>query len=302
MGTSWSLRFVARSGFDAGLLSQRCQEALDRVIGQMSNWLAGSDLDRFNCAKPGSWHSVEPDFFRVIRTGLEIAELSGGAFDPTSGPLVDLWGFGPVAARFAPPSPAEMIEALARVGWWQIEIDRPARRVFQPGGAAFDLSGIAKGYAVDLLADTAAEMGVTHVLAEIGGELSGRGVQPDGQPWWIEVELPPGAALPPTRIALHEFAVATSGDYRRYFDHEGRRYAHSVDPRTGLCVDNGVASVTVLHQSCMVADALATALHVLGVEDGMTFASKHDHAALFTVRDGTYFDEIMSPALAAMLD
>jgi thiamine biosynthesis lipoprotein len=303
MGTCWSLRFVARSGFDTGLLAQRCQDALDRVVNQMSNWLAGSDLDRFNRARPGSWHSVAPDFFRVIRAGLEIAESSGGAFDPTSGPLVDLWGFGPAPARREPPSPAEIADAMLRAGWQQIVLDRAARRIFQPGGVAFDLSGIAKGYAVDLLADTAAALGVTHVLAEIGGELVGRGVRPDGQPWWVEVELPPGAVLPPTRIALHALAVATSGDYRRFFDHDGRRYAHSIDPRTGRCVDNGVASVTVLHQSCMVADALATALHVLGPEEGMAFATDQGHAALFTLRtaaDG--YDERLSPALAAMLD
>jgi thiamine biosynthesis lipoprotein len=302
MGTRWSLRFVARPGFDALLLAQRCQEALDRVVGQMSNWLAGSDLDRFNRARPGSWYSVEPDFFRVIRTGLEIAEASEGAFDPTSGPLVDLWGFGPAPARLEPPSPVEIADAMLRVGWQQIALDRPARRIFQPGGAAFDLSGIAKGYAVDLLADTAAALGVTHVLAEIGGELVGRGVQPDGQPWWVEVELPSGAALPPTRIALHELAVATSGDYRRFFYHGGRRYAHSIDPRTGHCVDNGVASVTVVHRSCLVADALATALTVLGPEAGMAFASTHGHAALFTLRTAEGYEERLSPALSVMLD
>jgi len=301
MGTSWSLRFVARPGFDAGLLARRCQQALDRVVDQMSNWLTGSDLDRFNRAAPASWHSVQPDVFRVVRTAIEIAEASGGAFDPTVGPLVNLWGFGPAPARLVPPSPAGIAEAMARVGWRRIEIDRAARRVFQPGGTAFDLSGIAKGYAVDLLADLAAEQGLMHVLAEIGGELVGRGVQPDGQPWWVEVELPPGAALPPTRIALHEFAVATSGDYRRFFDHGGRRYAHSIDPRTGQCVDNGVASVTVLHQSCMVADTLATALHVLGPDEGLAFATTHDHAALFILRDSAGFHEVVSPVLAAML-
>ena len=302
MGTNWSLRFVAHPRFVADDLRRRAQAALDNLVAQMSNWQAGTALDRFNRGRPGSWHSVDADFFRVVRAGVEIAEASGGAFDPSVGPLVDLWGFGPAPARLEPPLPEEIASARHLVGWRHIGLDRAARRLLQPGGMRLDLSGIAKGYGVDVLADLAVGSGLNHVLAEIGGELVGRGVQPDGQPWWVDVEHPPGAALPVMRVALHEMAVATSGDYRRFFDHHDRRYAHSIDPRTGLCIDNGVASVTVLHQSCMVADALATALQILGPDEGMALAEKHGHAALFILRHDGGYEELLSPALATMLD
>lgn len=302
MGTSWSVRFVAHPRFAVAELKQHAQAALDRIVAQMSNWQAGTALDRFNRSRPGTWHNVDLEFFRVVRAGVDMAEASGGAFDPSAGTLVDLWGFGPAPARLEPPSPEEIAKAQHLVGWRRIGLDKAARRLLQPGGIKLDLSGIAKGYGVDVLADLAVASGLRHVLVEIGGELVGRGVQPDGQPWWVDIEQPPDALLQTTRIALHEMAVATSGDYRRFFDHDGRRYAHSIDPRTGECVANGVASVTVLHQSCMMADALATALQVLGPEEGMDFATRHGHAALFILRDGNGYTERLSPALKMMLD
>ena len=302
MGTTWSLRFAAGLRFSDKALQERAQARLDGLVAQLSNWQAGTDLDRFHRTLPGRWHDTKVDLFRVVRAGVEISEASGGAFDPTAGPLVDLWGFGPAAARLQPPSPEEIAHAKRLVGWRRVVLDRTARRMLQPGGQRFDLSGIGKGYGVDALAAVAIEMGLRDVLAEIGGELVGRGLQPDGQPWWVDIETPPGTVLPVTRIALHEMAVATSGDYRRFFDHDGRRYAHTIDPRTGQCVDNGVASVTVLHPSCMIADALATALLVMGAEEGMAFAAAKGHAALFVLRGTEGFEERMSPALKAMLD
>jgi FAD:protein FMN transferase len=302
MGTTWSLRFVAGQRFSDKALQERAQARLDGLVAELSNWEVGTDLDRFHRTLPGRWHNTKVDLFRVVRAGVEIAEASGGAFDPTAGPLVDLWGFGPAPACLHPPSQDEIARALKLVGWRRVAMDRAARRLLQPGGLRFDLSGIGKGYGVDALAAIAIEMGLRDVLAEIGGELVGRGVQPDGQPWWVDIEMPPGAVLPVSRIALHEMAVATSGDYRRFFDHAGRRYAHSIDPRTGHCIDNCVASVTVLHPSCMTADALATALLVMGPEEGMAFATAKGHAALFVLRTAEGFEERMSPALMAMLE
>lgn len=297
MGTSWSARIVA----DQPLPNLRAalQALLDRVVAEMSNWEADSAVSRFNRLPAGRWQTLPPDFFTVLRRGLEIAAASGGAFDPTAGALVDLWGFGPASARLAPPDDDAVAAALTVAGFHRLEIDIHARRARQPGGVTLDLSGIAKGYAVDLLADHLRGSGHRHFLVEVGGELVGEGVTPDGQPWWVDLEAPPALAPPPARIALHGLAVATSGDYRRYFDHDGHRYTHSIDPRDGRPIANGVACVSVIHRRCIDADAWATALTVLGMDDGLRLATDLDIAARFISNEG---GETFSPALAAMLE
>lgn len=297
MGTSWSAKIVARQPLPD--MRDALQSLLDRVVAEMSNWEADSAVSHFNRLPAGRWQALPPDFFMVLRRGLEIATVSGGAFDPTSGTLVDLWGFGPAAASLVPPDDAMIAAALAAAGHHRIEIDVHARRARQPGGVALDLSGIAKGHAVDLLADHLRERGHRHFLVEVGGELVGEGVTPDGQPWWVDLEAPPIVTLPPTRVALHGLAVATSGDYRRYFDHNGRRYTHSIDPRHGRPIANGVACVSVVHRRCIDADAWATALTVLGMEDGLRLATELEIAARFISSEG---GEVFSPALAVMLE
>ena len=173
----------------------------------------------------------------------------------------------------------------------------------QIGGMKLDLSGIAKGHAVDRVSDVLTELGATHHLVEIGGELRGRGVKPDGRPWWVELQQGPGAPGPRTLVALFDLAVATSGDWVRGFEHEGRRYAHTLDGRTGRPVDNGVVSVMVLSETALRADATATALIVMGPVAGPTFAEALDIAAAFVVRgpDGAP-TETVTPAFAAMLN
>jgi thiamine biosynthesis lipoprotein len=167
-----------------------------------------------------------------------------------------------------------------------------------------EFSGIAKGYAVDRVADRLRGLGCRHFLIEIGGELRGEGIKPDGQPWWVDLEAPPDArGIAPLRVALHQIAVATSGDYRRFYEEDGRRLAHSLDPRTGAPIVNAPASVTVLHDSAMLADALATAIPVLGPEAGMTFARQKALAVrLLTRRAGGGVIEHLSPALMTMLE
>lgn len=295
MGTSWSVRIAARAPPPA--LGAAIQAVLDEVVGQMSGWEPASALARFNRAAPGSWHDLPPGFAHVLAAGVEIARVTGGAFDPAIGALVDLWGFGPAPARLAPPAPDEIARARVRSGWERLDLDASARRARQPGGLALDLSGIAKGHAVDRVAALLGARGFGHTLVEVGGELKGTGVRPDGQPWWVAVEPPPGLPVAPTRVALHGLAIATSGDYRRFFDHGGRRYAHSIDPRSGEAVANDLAAVTVLHEECMRADALATALLVMGAREGAAFADAHGLAVLLVRRDGC---EIVSPALRAL--
>ncbi|WP_119421599.1 FAD:protein FMN transferase [Desertibaculum subflavum] len=306
MGTTWSVALRRPPGAALSELRRGIEGELDRVVAEMSHWRADSALGRFNRAPAGTWHPLPDGFYTVLDYALAMAERSGGAYDPTIGRLVDLWGFGPgaAAAPGVPPADADIAPALAAAGWHRIVLCRAQRRAFQPGGVRLDLSSVAKGYAVDRVSDWLSSAGVAASLVEIGGELRGQGVKPDGLPWWVAIEAPPEAAgHVPTVAALHGLAVATSGDYRRCFVHGGRRYAHTLDPRSGRPVENALASVTVLHPSCMQADALSTLLTVLGPEPGLAYATRNDIAALLVIRelDGG-FSERLSPALAALLD
>lgn len=285
MGTSWRVLAV-RPPLDAARAIAR---RLDGLVAEMSHWAPASLLSRFNRAPAGSWHALPPDFAHVIDAALTVARESDGAFDPAIGRLVDLNGHGPPGPQ-PPPTPADLAEARATSGYARLAWDCATRRLLQPGGAVLDLSGIAKGRAVDAVARLLRDAGVAHGLVEIGGELIGWGVQPSGEPWWVDLETPPAARAAPLRLALHGLAVATSGDYVRG--------AHTIDPRTGRPAGGDLVAVSVVHAGAMLADAWASALFVLGAEQGATLAAREGLAARFLSRAG----EHLTPALAAMLD
>jgi thiamine biosynthesis lipoprotein len=302
MGTTWSVRVAAVA---AGDLRPALQAELDAVVAQMSHWEPDSLLSRYNRAPAGTWVDLPEQFFDVIDYALWAHMASGGAYDPAAGALVDLWGFGAARrydhAGFYAPDDAAIERALDQRAAARLSFDRDGRRLLQPGGVRLDLSSVAKGYAVDRLALCLAQRGFAHYLVEAGGELRGAGVKPDGQPWWVEIEGVPDSATPQAVVALHGMAIATSGDYRQYFEHGARRVSHTLDARTGRPVANGVASVTVLAPACMEADALSTVLAVLGPDDGSAFAEQHALAARFLVRRDGALEEIATPAWKALL-
>ncbi|WP_142847771.1 FAD:protein FMN transferase [Telmatospirillum sp. J64-1] len=302
MGTSWSVKLVLPQGLALPELRAGIQGELDRVVAQMSPWEQGSDLCRFNKATAGTWQTLPEEFYTVLDHALALARDTQGAYDPTVGPLVDLWGFGPLPRQDAPPSAEAVAEARTHSGWRHVTLDPATRRAFQPGGVRLDLCSIAKGFGVDLVAAYLRRSEVRNFLVEVGGELRGEGTKPDFSPWWVALERPPSADLVQTVLALYGLSVATSGDYRRYFEHGQRRYCHTIDPRTGFPILDRPASVSVLHPEAMAADALATALSVLGVGEGMAFARERNIAALFLSRWGDGFAEQMTPALAEMID
>lgn len=318
MGTTWQVRYAARDASRAAAVRTAIVSRLAGLVAEMSHWSASSLLSRFNRAAAGTWVRLPRDFDHVIARGMAIAQQTGGAFDPTIGALVNLWGFGPPATSDRYPHPSALrthslsrwqremtpnvgkgardgpIEATRSVsGHYRLACHRRDRLLRQPGGLSLDLSGIAKGHAVDAIVDLLAAQGIAHCLVEIGGELVGRGLRPDGDPWWVDLEAPPGVMLPPLRIALHGLAVATSGDYRRG--------AHTIDPRTGYPIDHGVVSCSVIHARALDADAWATALTVLGVTDGVALATRAEIAARWVVVDDGVATEHLSPALLAML-
>jgi thiamine biosynthesis lipoprotein len=304
MGTTWSARVVAPPGVDKQAVDAAIREELAAVVAVFSPWEPDSEISRFNGAPVGTWALSQP-FWSLLDQAMDIADDTSGAVDPTLGALVDLWGFGPPGPRPADsPLPAddEIEAALAVSGWRKLRLHREARAAVQAGGMTLDFSGIAKGHAVDRVSERLTAMGATSHLIEIGGELRGAGVKPDGQPWWVEIEQPPGSPAPRTLIALIDIAMATSGDYRRAFSHEGRRYSHTVDGRTGRPIDNGLASVTVVHPSAMKADAFATALGVMGPYDGPEFAEAFGLAACFVQRTPRGPIERMTPLYAGMLE
>jgi thiamine biosynthesis lipoprotein len=318
MGTTWSVNAVLPEGADERAIERGIQAELDGVVAQMSTYDDDSDLSRFNRAPAGTWQALPAGFFTVLQYALSVARDSGGAYDPTVGPLVNLWGFGPGTSSFpharapanphAAPDPAAIAKARAGVGWQKIRLDPATRRAYQPGGVYVDLSAVAKGFGVDQVARFLERSGVRAYLVEVGGELRGHGRKPDGTAWRVGIERPgaaPGAVDDPAQVdrvlPLEDKAIATSGDYRHYFESGGKFFSHHIDPRTGYPVPHRVASVSVIADDCMYADPLGTTLTVLGPDEGMAYAKRHGLAVLFILygEDGR-FEERMSPAFAAL--
>jgi len=283
MATGWTVHMALGDGVDPAPLHAAIGARLAGIVAEMSQWDPGSALSAFNAAPAGRWITLPPDFAQVMRAGLALARDTDGAFDPAIGHVVNLWGYGPPAFT-GPPAVS---------GWRRLDFDAGARRLRQPGGLALDLSGIAKGHAVDAVADLLHAAGIRHCLVEIGGELAGRGIRPDGEPWWVDLETPPDADLPPLRIALHGLSVATSGPYRRG--------PHSIDPRTGHTAPADILSVSVLHPSAMLADGWATALTALGIEKGMRTAEKMELSVRMVWTNAGRVIEYLSPPLISML-
>jgi thiamine biosynthesis lipoprotein len=290
MGTSWHVRIAHPSDAMVQTLRPTIQARLDKLVLEMSHWDPESDLGRFNRAPPGCWTTLPPHFAAVMSTAMDVADASSGVFDPTIGALVNLWGFGPPGAM-PRPSAAAIELVLAHSGWQRLTFDRSAQRIRQPGGLQLDLSGIAKGYAVDRVVQLLGEHDIRHALVEVGGELRGVGIRPDGDPWWVDVETPV-SGVQPLRVALHQLAIATSGDYVR-----GR---HTIDPRTGRPVEH-VCSVSVVHVSAMLADAWATALGATPYEEMVQVAGANDLCVRALLRTHSGMTEWISPALQAMM-
>lgn len=303
MGTSWRVHAVLPDSRPPANAHSAILVALDTVVRQMSHWDPESELCRFNRAPAGTWQRLSPEFFAVLHGALDIAAASDGAYDPTIGKLVDLFGFGP-AEPPARLSSVDIATAHRHSGWQAIRLNTATRSAFQPGGWQLDLSSIAKGFAVDLVSETLTGLGVHHSLVEIGGELIGQGCKPDGTPWWCQLETPaePGAeTLPETIAALCGMAVASSGDTLRRRQFDGHEISHLIDPRTGQPAPPRLATVSVFAPTCMVADAWATALFIAGGEAGFEQAESLGLAARFILRGPQGLAETSTTAYQAML-
>jgi len=295
MGTTWRVTYVSERDRD-DRLRQQIERVLDTVIAQMSTWEPGSDISRINRSRIGEWCRIQPELRDVLACGLAVQRTTGGAFDVAVGQSVDLWGFGPPGAIDRPP--AHIDAACLDRDPSSIELDADNMRVRRNADVHLDLSGIAKGYAVDLVLGTMRQTGHPDCLVEIGGELAGAGVKPDGSPWWVEIAGQAGDE--PLVVALHGLAIATSG-IERHVVLEGRAYSHTIDPATATPINNGMIQCSALAGSCMLADAYATALMVQGPSAGAAIIEARDIAAVMRYRAHGRIVETISPAMMKLL-
>ena len=301
MGTTFSIKVVAPpENLDLPELQQDIQAVLDSINNAMSTYLDESELSRFNASDSLDWIGVSAELCHAVEAAQVVSEFTGGAFDVTVGPLVNLWGFGPGESAYEPPGNDTLTAAMQDVGYTKLDVDctMPALRKTS-AGVYVDLSAFAKGHAVDEVAGLLDARALRDYLVEIGGEMRMRGTNARSEPWAIAIETPDRSARTvQTVVHLSDAAMATSGDYRNFFEHEGRFYSHTLDPRTGYPVTHNAASVTVVADTAAFADAAATALLVLGPDAGLELAERESIAAYFLLRLGSEFEERMSSLFA----
>ena len=304
MGTAWTVK-IADPGLDdrsRETVAETIQTVLDQVDQRMSTWKDDSELSLLNRHTDGPYQ-VSDELMDVLVRAAEIHRLTGGAFDITVGPLVNAYGFGPDAPPQVPTE--DELKALKNhTGMDKLILNRKDGTVSKKNPDLYcDLSGIAKGHAVDRVADALEGLGHTRYMVEVGGEVRTRGRNAAGEIWRIGVEQPDPARRQTGRVVpLLDTALATSGEYRNFYEVDGVRYSHTIDPRTGRPIDHRLASVSVLRPSCMSADALATGLNVLGPDEGYTLAMTHGIAALFILEHGNgSLIEHATPAFEAAL-
>ena len=298
MGTTWNATGTFRGQLAVAEVLREINTALDRVDLLMSTYKADSEISRFNAAPAQVPFVVAEETAFVVNAALTLAATTEGAFDPTVMPLVDLWGFGPAGRNVEAPSEEALAQALQSVGWKAIRVD--AAKDGLPvlwkefSERQLDLSAIAKGYGVDAACAALDALGVPDYLIEVGGELRCKGLSPSGQPWRIGIDAPgdmsrPGENLQ-TVLEPGNAAVATSGDYRNYRVVDGARVSHTIDPRNGKPLQHGLASVSILAPTCMMADGLATACMVLGREQALALiAATPETEAMLIEHDGEHF-------------
>lgn len=298
MGTTYTVKCVippASAGLHRKALAVHTQSALQRVNSHMSTYLPDSELSCFNANPDTTPFAASPMVLDVFKAAMQVSEESGGAFDITVGPIVNAYGFGPDTRPESQPSNEELTELYKRVGYKMIQVDGNKLTKQRPD-IYCDLSAIAKGFAVDLIAETFEGIDIDSYMIEVGGEVRTCGAKPNGEPWRIGIQRPDENAQMVHRvIELRDKAMATSGDYRNFYIVDGKRISHTIDPRTGKPVAHNLASVTVIHDQCMLADAWATALMVLGPDEGYDLAVQKDMAASFIVRTGDEFTEKSTP-------
>ncbi|MAC69684.1 MAG: FAD:protein FMN transferase ApbE [Gammaproteobacteria bacterium] len=309
MGTSYQVQLLELpSGISEDEFAAQIGALLKRLDREVfSTYAPDSELSRLNRQRRGKPSIVSADLIFVLEMAREISESSAGAFDPTIGPLVNLWGFGPdinLLEATIPPQD-EIDAAMSLIGYQHLMINSSNSEVIKTRDITLDLSAIAKGYAVDEVAALLDSVGITSYFIEVGGELKIRGVKADGSSWVPAIEAPVDTESRVYEIFYNRgesIAVAGSGDYRNYFEEDGVRYSHEIDPRTGFPIRHNLAAAYVIDESAAVADALATAYMILGAEEAHAWAQRSGQAAYLIIKAGAGFEEIVTPAFEKYLN
>ncbi|MGO2131642.1 MAG: FAD:protein FMN transferase [Halomonas sp.] len=285
---------------EAQALEKGFVEELDTIDASMSTWKEDSELSRFNRSPVGEWQELSAPLMEVMDISQRVFDASNGAFDVTVGKLVNLWSFGPESRPKEVPDDWLIAERLEAVGMQHLELDSEGLRARRSQDIQIDLSGVAKGYATDQVANYLAEQGYENYLVNLGGEIEVRGYRDaDSSRWRIGVEVPTdGQPTAEQVLPLENISVATSGDYRNYFEQDDQRYSHTIDPRDGRPIHHRMASVTIVHDSNAEADAWATAMSVLGEREGLRVAAREGVAVLMLVREDDRWQPLASPAFA----
>ena len=306
MGTTYMVKVVTGRMAKTGHLQALIDDGLETVNQSMSTYRPDSELSRFNALEQaGVPFTPSPDFLAVMRAAAEIHAATDGAWDGTLDPLITLWGFGRNQQSGRVPTPEEIGALLTRVDFGRILITPDGRMVKGDGRLSLDLASIAKGYGVDAIARLLDDQGYTDFLVEVGGEVYAAGLRPDGKPWRVGINRPSreaGFSEVYKVVALTDKGFATSGDYRNYFEVDGRYYSHILDPKSGYPVANGVVSASVLADTCTLADGLATALMVMGPEAGLALVNTLPgvEALIIVRKDDGSFSEHASKGFVTM--
>ncbi|EKO3383788.1 FAD:protein FMN transferase [Vibrio fluvialis] len=303
MGTSYNIKYLQQDGLrSSDDLHKEIDRLLEEVNDQMSTYRKDSELSRFNQYQGIDPFEVSNQTATVVKEAIRLNGLTEGALDVTVGPLVNLWGFGPEARPEVVPTDAELAERKANTGIHHLSVDGNKLSKDLPH-LYVDLSTIAKGWGVDVVANYIESQGIHNYMVEVGGEIRLKGLNRDGVPWRIAVEKPTVDERSIQEIIEPgDMAIATSGDYRNYFERDGVRYSHIINPQTGRPIHNRVVSVTVLDKSCMTADGLATGLMVLGDEKGIEIAEQNHIPVFMIVKTDDGFKEIASSAFKPYLN
>ena len=294
MGTYYRIAIISSSLLDLEDIKSDIEAILDDINSQMSTYITDSQISRFNQYQQNDWFNVSQDLASVSQKALEVFTQTEGLFDPTIGPLVNLWSFGSQNVPLKVPSPAQLKQVKRFIGADQLQVqaDPPALKKIS-AHLRLDLSAIAKGFAVDKIAHKLIELGHEDFLIDIGGELRSKGKNLDSEPWQIGIEKPDSASPQSVYklIAISDKSIATSGSYRNYFEQDGVRYSHIINPHTGYPIEHKLVSVSVISDDCITADVYATALMVLGPNKGYDFALQYGLAVYMIEKKG---DELIS--------
>ncbi len=306
MGTTYSIKITDKVELDEKAksdLQSKIDSILAEVNNQMSTWQKDSEISQFNNMKDTSWFAISKDFAFVVKSAIEVSEKSEGAFDITIGPLINLWGFGPKSKPHTIPTDEEIKEAKKSIGFGKLRVDEALTKIKKDDENIYiSLAAIAKGFGVDKVSNYLTEEQYKSHMVEIGGEVRTAGKNHLGKNWKIGISVPDGSNHIQKIVPLNNSSIATSGDYRNYFEEDGVRYSHTIEPSTGKPITHKLASVSVIHKDCTLADAMATAIDVLGPELGYELAISEKLPVFMIVKSDKGFVEKMTPKFKTILE